>query len=166
MQLTVALLARTRHLQTPSALLRLRSTKGLNVLAPSHDGNGPPAGKPGQATPRAPSLDAGQVRRSSPECHKATRRGPVRHRARTIWPWVTQGHIRGALGRVTRHDFVAELRVPATGPIADYVRSMSGTSHHADPDRVVATVVDTFPKSPDGHYVITSHSGCLICEND
>jgi hypothetical protein len=67
---------------------------------------------------------------------------------------------------VTRHDFVAELRVPATGPIADYVRSMSGTSHHADPDRVVAAVVGTFPRTPDGHYVITSHAGCLICETD
>jgi SAM-dependent methyltransferase len=72
---------------------------------------------------------------------------------------------RALFPRVTRHDFVAELRVPATGPIADYVRSMSGTSHHADPDRVVAAVVDTFPKSADGHYVITSHSGCLICTN-
>jgi SAM-dependent methyltransferase len=73
---------------------------------------------------------------------------------------------RALFPRVTRHDFVAELRVPATGPVADYVRSMSGTSHHADPDRVVAAVVDTFPKSADGHYVITSHSGCLICTND
>ena len=32
---------------------------------------------------------------------------------------------------VTRHDFVAELRLPDPGPIADYVRSMSGTQHAA-----------------------------------
>ena len=65
---------------------------------------------------------------------------------------------------VTRHDFVAELRVPTAGPIADYVRSMSGTSQEADPDHVVETVAATFPLTIDGHYTITSHSGCLICQ--
>jgi ubiquinone/menaquinone biosynthesis C-methylase UbiE len=65
---------------------------------------------------------------------------------------------------VTRHDFVAELRVPDPGPIADYVRSMSGTSHHADPERVVDTVIATFPRSPDGHFLIDTHTGCLVCE--
>ena len=66
--------------------------------------------------------------------------------------------------QVTRHDFVAELRVPGPGPIVDYVRSMSGTSHHADPDRVAQTVAAAFPRTSDGHYAITSHSGCLICQ--
>lgn len=66
--------------------------------------------------------------------------------------------------KVTRHDFAAELRVPAPGPIADYVRSMSGTSHHANPELVIAEVLAAFPRTPDGHFVITSHSGCLICE--
>jgi hypothetical protein len=66
---------------------------------------------------------------------------------------------------VTRSDFVAELRMPATGPIADYVRSMSGTKHHADPDRVVTAVVADFPRNPDGYYVITTHAGCLVCVN-
>ena len=66
--------------------------------------------------------------------------------------------------QVTRHDFVAELRVPGPGPIVDYVRSMSGTSHHADPDRVAETVAAAFPRTSDGHYAITSHSGCLICQ--
>lgn len=65
---------------------------------------------------------------------------------------------------VTRHDFVAELRIPAPGPIADYVRSMSGTNHSADPALVVEKVLATFPRDPDGDYVITSHSGCVICE--
>ena len=66
--------------------------------------------------------------------------------------------------RVTRHDFVAELRVPGPGPIADYVRSMSGTSHEADPDHVAETVAATLPLTIDGHYIITSHSGCLVCQ--
>ena len=65
---------------------------------------------------------------------------------------------------VTRHDFVAELRVPDPAPIADYVRSMAGTSHYADPERVIATVVATLPRSPEGHYLINTHTGCLICE--
>ena len=71
---------------------------------------------------------------------------------------------RSVFHTVARHDFVAELRVPALGPIADYVRSMSGTSQEADPDHVVETVMTTFPKTVDGHYTITSHSGCLICQ--
>jgi ubiquinone/menaquinone biosynthesis C-methylase UbiE len=71
---------------------------------------------------------------------------------------------RSVFPNVTRHDFVAELHVPALGPIADYVRSMSGTSQEADPDRVVEAVVATFPVTIDGHYTITSYSGCLICQ--
>ena len=66
---------------------------------------------------------------------------------------------------LTRHDFVAELRVPDPAPIADYVRSMAGTSHYADPERVIATVVATLPRSPEGQYLIKTHTGCLICEH-
>jgi len=73
---------------------------------------------------------------------------------------------RSVFPRVTRHDFVADLRVPGPAPIADYVRSMSETSHHADPERVVAAVVATLPRSPEGHFLINSHAGCLICEVD
>jgi ubiquinone/menaquinone biosynthesis C-methylase UbiE len=64
---------------------------------------------------------------------------------------------------VTRHDFVAELHVPAPGPIVEYLRSMSGTTHHADPEGLIETVMATLPRTPEGHYVITSHAGCLIC---
>jgi ubiquinone/menaquinone biosynthesis C-methylase UbiE len=71
---------------------------------------------------------------------------------------------RSFFSRVARHDFTAELRVPDLRPIADYVRSMAGTSHEADPERVARTVAATFPRTPDGYYAITSHSGCLICE--
>ena len=40
---------------------------------------------------------------------------------------------RSCFSTVTRHDFVAELRLPDPGPIADYVRSMSGTQHARRP---------------------------------
>jgi hypothetical protein len=43
---------------------------------------------------------------------------------------------------------------------------MAGTNHHADPALVVEKVLATFPRTSDDHYVITSHSGCLICETD
>jgi SAM-dependent methyltransferase len=66
--------------------------------------------------------------------------------------------------QVTRHDFVAKLRVPSREPITDYVRSLSGTSHGVDSERVAETVAADFPRTAEGHYVITSHSGCLVCE--
>ena len=65
---------------------------------------------------------------------------------------------------VTRHDFVAELRVPSPDLIADYLRSLSGTGHHAVPEDVLETVLAALPRTPEGHYVITSHAGCLIAE--
>jgi hypothetical protein len=64
---------------------------------------------------------------------------------------------------VTRHDFASELRVPGPGPIVDYVRSMSGTQHAADPERLVAAVASRFPDAPDAVLTITTHTGCLIC---
>jgi SAM-dependent methyltransferase len=71
---------------------------------------------------------------------------------------------RACFSSVTRHDFVTELRVPDPEPIADYVRSMSGTQHGADPERLVAAVVSRFPAGPNGVLTITAHPGCLICE--
>jgi len=65
---------------------------------------------------------------------------------------------------VTRHDFVSELRLPDPQPIADYVRSMSGTQHSADPERLVAAAVSSFPATPGAPFTITTHVGCLICE--
>jgi SAM-dependent methyltransferase len=64
---------------------------------------------------------------------------------------------------VTRHDFVSELRLPNPEPVADYVRSMAGTQHSADPDRLVAAVVSRFPATPGAVFRVTTHSGCLIC---
>jgi hypothetical protein len=65
---------------------------------------------------------------------------------------------------VARHDFVSELRVPDPQPIADYVRSMSGTQHSADPERLVAAVVSRFPADQGAVLTITTHTGCLICQ--
>jgi hypothetical protein len=64
---------------------------------------------------------------------------------------------------VTRRDFVSELRLPDPEPIADYVRSMSGTQHSADPDRLVAAFVSRFPAAPGAVFTVTTHVGCLIC---
>ncbi len=65
---------------------------------------------------------------------------------------------------VTRHDFVSELRLPDPGPIMEYVRSMSGTQHAADPERLVAAVASGFPSGPGAVITITTHTGCLICQ--
>jgi SAM-dependent methyltransferase len=64
---------------------------------------------------------------------------------------------------VTRHDFVSELRIPGPEPVADYVRSMSGTQHSAAPERLVASVLARFPAAPDAVFTVTTHAGCLIC---
>jgi SAM-dependent methyltransferase len=64
---------------------------------------------------------------------------------------------------VTRHDFVSELRIPDPEPVADYVRSMSGTQHSADPERLVASVLARFPAAPGAVFTVTTHAGCLIC---
>jgi SAM-dependent methyltransferase len=66
--------------------------------------------------------------------------------------------------KVTRHDLPAELRVPDAEPLSDYIRSMTLTHDSADPDRLVAAVLSTLPRAPDGSYPITTHAGCLICE--
>jgi SAM-dependent methyltransferase len=71
---------------------------------------------------------------------------------------------RSCFSRVARHDFAAELRIADPRPIADYVRSMSGTQHGADPERLVAAVVARLPAAPDAALTITTHTGCLICE--
>jgi ubiquinone/menaquinone biosynthesis C-methylase UbiE len=70
---------------------------------------------------------------------------------------------RSYFSSVTRHDFVSELRLPGPEPIAEYVRSMSGTQHSADPDRLVAAVLSRFPAAPGTDFTITTHAGCLIC---
>jgi SAM-dependent methyltransferase len=72
---------------------------------------------------------------------------------------------RPSFSSVTRHDFIAELRLRDPQPIADYVRSMSGTQHSADPERLVAAAAARFPAGPGAVLTITTHTGCLICED-
>jgi hypothetical protein len=59
--------------------------------------------------------------------------------------------------------FVSELRIPDPEPVTDYVRSMSGTQHSADPERLVASVPARFPAAPGAVFTVTTHAGCLIC---
>ncbi|HEX4090147.1 MAG TPA: methyltransferase domain-containing protein [Trebonia sp.] len=70
--------------------------------------------------------------------------------------------LRPYFSSVARHDFVSELRIPGPGPIADYARSMSGTQHSADPERIVAAVAARFPAAPGAVLTVTTHTGCLI----
>jgi SAM-dependent methyltransferase len=66
--------------------------------------------------------------------------------------------------QVTRHDFVAELRIPDPAQIADYIRSMPGHQPDADLDPLIETVLSALQPTDDGHYTITTHAGCLIAE--
>jgi hypothetical protein len=70
---------------------------------------------------------------------------------------------RPLFAEVARADFAAELRVPAAEPVADYLRSMAGTSRATSNPDEVAAVLANLPRTPEGHYVITSHAGALVC---
>jgi SAM-dependent methyltransferase len=72
--------------------------------------------------------------------------------------------LRTVFTTVTRHDFPAQLRLPEPGPVADYIRSMSGTRSHADPEAVVSDVIARiFPNGPAQSCTITTHAGFLVC---
>jgi SAM-dependent methyltransferase len=73
---------------------------------------------------------------------------------------------RGFFPRVTRHDFVAELRLATPEPIAAYVRSMPEMSHRDDQERIAEAVVAALGTTPEGRCHITTHTGCLIAETD
>lgn len=76
--------------------------------------------------------------------------------------------------RITRHDFPAELRIQDPAPIADYIRSLpdraqdanAGPDAQPDPGALIEAVLSGMTVAPDGHYVITTHAGCLIAERD
>ena len=72
--------------------------------------------------------------------------------------------LRTVFTTVTRHDFPAQLRLPAPAPVADYVRSMSATRLSEDPEAAVSGVISRlFPNEPASPCVISTHTGCLIC---
>jgi hypothetical protein len=71
-----------------------------------------------------------------------------------------------------RLDLVARV-LDLAGPvpsdtIADYVRSLPGTPHGAGAGaaELAATVAAALPRTPEGHFVITAHTGCLVCHAD
>jgi len=71
--------------------------------------------------------------------------------------------LRTVFSSVTRHDFIAELRIPDPEPVATYVRSMSSVQASADPEHLVAAVLSRLPNGPGRLFRITTHAGCLVC---
>jgi SAM-dependent methyltransferase len=71
--------------------------------------------------------------------------------------------LRPVFASVTRHDFVSRLLLPGPEPVADYMRSMSGTKRVATPESVIAAVTSRFPDGPGAAFEVTTHSGCLVC---
>ncbi len=69
-------------------------------------------------------------------------------------------------GQVTSHDFPAELHIPEPGPIADYVRSLPVARRGGDSADFAATVAAALPRTSEGRYVITTHTGVLVCHVD
>ncbi len=65
--------------------------------------------------------------------------------------------LRSQFASVTRHDFVSQLRVPTTEPVAAYVRSRL-----PDSEPLVEAVLSRLPAGP-ALFPITTHSGCLVC---
>ncbi|HEY2507115.1 MAG TPA: class I SAM-dependent methyltransferase [Streptosporangiaceae bacterium] len=65
-------------------------------------------------------------------------------------------------GSVRRHDFVAELVLPGTEPLASYVESMRVFQAMPDPAAFAAAVAAMVPLRPDGTFRITTHCGLLI----
>lgn len=64
---------------------------------------------------------------------------------------------------VTRHDFTAELLIPGTAPVKDYVRSMAIIQALPDPEALVTAVARRIPAGADGTFRVRAHSGCLAC---
>jgi ubiquinone/menaquinone biosynthesis C-methylase UbiE len=64
---------------------------------------------------------------------------------------------------VQRHDFIAELVLPGTAPVIDYVASMRSTQAMPDPAAFTAAVAARVPFGPDGTFRIRTHPGLLIC---
>jgi SAM-dependent methyltransferase len=62
---------------------------------------------------------------------------------------------------VTRHDFTSELRIPAPGPVENYVRSMISAQNLPDPGALAVAVASRIPN--DQPFCIRTHAGCLIC---
>jgi ubiquinone/menaquinone biosynthesis C-methylase UbiE len=69
---------------------------------------------------------------------------------------------RPLFAQVTRHDFTAELQIPAREPLAGYIASLVGTPRGAVAGQAEA-VLKAIPRTLEGHYAISTHAGCLVC---
>jgi SAM-dependent methyltransferase len=67
----------------------------------------------------------------------------------------------GEFSSITRHDFTSELLIPGTGPVEDYVRSMTITQGLPDPGGLAAAVAGLIPSG--GTFRVRTHIGCLAC---
>jgi SAM-dependent methyltransferase len=63
---------------------------------------------------------------------------------------------------VTRHDFTSELRVRASDPVENYVRSMRSVQDLPDPGALAVAVASRIPRDQEP-FRIRTHTGCLIC---
>jgi SAM-dependent methyltransferase len=63
---------------------------------------------------------------------------------------------------VTRYDFTSELRVPAPGPVENYVRSMISAQNLPDPGALAVAVASRIPDDQEPLRIRT-HTGCLVC---
>lgn len=69
----------------------------------------------------------------------------------------------GVFESVERHDFAAELRLPAVEPVTRYVASMRVTQAMPDPAGFAAAVSARLAPGPDGTFRVRTHSGVLLC---
>lgn len=65
---------------------------------------------------------------------------------------------------VTRHDFIAELVLPDSKPVAEYVRSTFLAQSLPDPQQLAAAVTSRLAIRPGSPFRVRTHSGCLICQ--
>jgi SAM-dependent methyltransferase len=70
----------------------------------------------------------------------------------------------GAFAAVARHDFVSNLLLPGSEPIAAYVRSTFLAQCLPEPEQLVTAVTTRLRDEPHGTLRVRTHSGCLVCE--
>lgn len=73
-----------------------------------------------------------------------------------------QQMLSAAFGLVERHDFIAELALTDSAPVAAYIRSMTPVQQLPDPDAAVTAAVGAIAFGPDGVFRVRTHCGCLV----
>jgi SAM-dependent methyltransferase len=69
----------------------------------------------------------------------------------------------GVFGTVRRHEFNAELEVPGTEPVLEYVASMRYAQNMDEPGRLVAAAARRLRPDAGGVVRIRTRVGCLVC---